>query len=250
MSPRAVRNAAYFTSSALSMRAISASSSTRSTTPLRCTACSSAHRSPDSTRNEARGSCRMRATFFVRLGAEKQIARSSAANQIGRVTGEPSAFKVVRMPVWARSRTSHASSGVSRMLIAGYYVMLPGPFVADLHADGALELVYVRSPYASARLRSIVAEAARRAPGVMAVYTAGDLPIVPLWEIALIPEQYAQPALADGVVRYVGERVAAVVATTHAAARDAAEQVVVSYEPSVPVTDAAAGSTCLEWPSD
>lgn len=128
--------------------------------------------------------------------------------------------------------------------------MLPGPFVADLHADGALELVYVRSPYASARLRSIDAEAARRAPGVVAVYAAGDLPIVPLWEIALIPEQYAQPALADGVVRYVGERVAAVVATTHAAARDAAEQVVVSYEPLVPVTDAAAGSTCLEWPSD
>jgi carbon-monoxide dehydrogenase large subunit len=128
--------------------------------------------------------------------------------------------------------------------------MLTGPFVADLRAEGALDLVYVRSPYASARITAIDTVAAARAPGVVAVFTAGDLPVVPLWEIALIPEQYAQPPLADGAVRYVGERVAAVVATSYAAAVDAAEQVEVTYEPLGPVTDTADGSTCLDWPSD
>ncbi|HLK44514.1 MAG TPA: xanthine dehydrogenase family protein, partial [Acidimicrobiales bacterium] len=106
------------------------------------------------------------------------------------------------------------------------------------------------------------ATAAEHAPGVVAVFTAADLAIVPLWEIAMIPERYAQPALAIGEVRYVGERVAAVVATSQAAALDAAEQVVVSYEPLVPVTDAVRAATtattattpttavCLEWLSD
>ena len=128
--------------------------------------------------------------------------------------------------------------------------MLSGPFVADLAADDVLDLVYVRSPYASARIVSIDTTAAERAPGVVGVFTAGDLAILPLWEIAMIPERYAQPALADGEVRYVGERVVAVVATSQAAALDAAEQVVVSYEPRVPVTDPAVADACLEWPSD
>src|SRR5579862_2916722 len=128
--------------------------------------------------------------------------------------------------------------------------MLPGPFVGDLHVDGMLELAYVRSPYASARIASIDVSAAARAPGVVAVYVAGDLPILPLWEIALLPEEYAQPPLADVVVRYVGERVVAVVATSAAAALDATEQVVVEYEPLDPVTDVTGGATCLDWPSD
>src|SRR5579864_371603 len=128
--------------------------------------------------------------------------------------------------------------------------MPTGPFVADLRVDGALELAYVRSPHASARVTAVDVVAASRAPGVVAVYTAADLPIVPLWEIALVPERYAQPALADGVVRYVGERVAVVVATSLGAALDAAELVVVTYEPSAPVTDVGDGTACLEWPGD
>jgi carbon-monoxide dehydrogenase large subunit len=136
------------------------------------------------------------------------------------------------------------------MLIAGYYVMLTGGFAADVPADAALHLAYVRSPYASARLVSVDVSAAARAPGVVAVYTAGDLPVVPLWEIALIPERYAQPPLADGAVRYVGERVAAVVATSLAAALDGAELVVAAYEPGRAVVDVADADACLEWPGD
>jgi carbon-monoxide dehydrogenase large subunit len=127
--------------------------------------------------------------------------------------------------------------------------VLPGPFVADLPAERALHLAYVRSPHASARLVSVDVSAAAEAEGVVAVFVAGALPIVPLWEIAMVPERYAQPALADGDVRYVGERVAVVVATSEAAALDAAELVVVTYEPRRPVADVAEGEPCLEWPS-
>src|SRR5438105_10954236 len=80
-------------------------------------------------------------------------------------------------------------------------------FTGDLDADGLLELVYVRSPLAAARIVSIDTTAARHAPGVVAVYTAADLSVLPVWEIALLPEDMAQPVLAADVVRYVGERV-------------------------------------------
>ena len=83
-------------------------------------------------------------------------------------------------------------------------------FAADLVAD-ALHLVFVRSTVAHARLvRVDVAQAAAR-PGVVAVFRAEDLPMLPIWEIHLIPEGFAQPPLASGVVRHVGERVVAVV---------------------------------------
>jgi carbon-monoxide dehydrogenase large subunit len=137
-------------------------------------------------------------------------------------------------------------------------------FTGDLTAPGLLHLVFVRSPVAHARVVAVDAEDARRAPGVVGVFAAGDLPIVPLWEIALVPEHLAQPALADGVVRYVGERVAAVVAESYAAAVDAAELVRVEYEDLDVACDIGAAiapgapslfaghpdNVCLAWDSD
>jgi len=137
-------------------------------------------------------------------------------------------------------------------------------FVGDLHVPGMLHLAYVRSPHASARIVSIDAEQATALPGVVAVFAAADLPILPLWEIALVPQELAQPALADGVVRYVGERVVAVVADSLATALDAAERVVVEYDelpavtatvdgtrPGTPVVFAGrADNVCLSWSSD
>ena len=55
----------------------------------------------------------------------KQIVRSATTNQIGRVTGDPSPRRVVRMPVWASSSTAQASSSLSRMPMRGH-----SPFVA------------------------------------------------------------------------------------------------------------------------
>ena len=113
-------------------------------------------------------------------------------------------------------------------------------FAADLPVEGALQLVFVRSPHAHAEIRSIDIAAAAAMPGVVAVFTAGDLAMVPVWEIHSIPEVLGHPPLAVDVVRYVGERVVAIVADTLAEALDAAEQVVVLYTPRRALTDSRA----------
>jgi aerobic carbon-monoxide dehydrogenase large subunit len=110
-------------------------------------------------------------------------------------------------------------------------------FAADLVPE-ALHLVFVRSAVPHARITAVHTAAAASVPGVVAVLTAADLPMVPVWEIQLIPEAFAQPPLADGVVRYVGERVAAVVAVDLASALDGAEAVVVDHEELPAVVDA------------
>ena len=74
-------------------------------------------------------------------------------------------------------------------------------------------------------------------PGVIAVFTANDLPMIPVWEIHIIADTLGQPPLAVDMVRYVGERVVAVVADTLAHALDAAEHVVIDYDPLPPVLD-------------
>lgn len=102
--------------------------------------------------------------------------------------------------------------------------------------EGALHGCFVRSPFAHARIRSIDVEAARRAPGVAAVYTAADLPFGRMDLPLLIPHPalthgHTQRCLASDVVRYAGEAVAFVVAEDRYLAEDAAELVDVDYEP-------------------
>ena len=104
-------------------------------------------------------------------------------------------------------------------------------FTADLPIPGVAELVFVRSPYAHARIVAIDGAAARKSPGVLAVLTARDMPQLRLHEIHIIPERLAPLALADGVALFVGDPVAVVIATTRGAALDAAEAVDVTYEP-------------------
>ena len=110
-----------------------------------------------------------------------------------------------------------------------------GRYTDDLD-EGALHGCFVRSPYAHARITAIDVEAARRAPGVAAVYTAADLPFGSLELPLLIPHPAlthgrTQRCLASEVVRYVGEAVAFVVADDRYLAEDAAELVEVEYEP-------------------
>ncbi len=110
-----------------------------------------------------------------------------------------------------------------------------GRYTDDL-GEGALEACFVRSPYAHARILSIDAEGARRAPGVYAVYTAADLPFGDLDLPLLIPhpaltQGRTQRCLASDVVRYAGEAVAFVVAEDRYLAEDAADLVEVEYEP-------------------
>ncbi|QYN35339.1 xanthine dehydrogenase family protein molybdopterin-binding subunit [Pseudonocardia sp. DSM 110487] len=107
---------------------------------------------------------------------------------------------------------------------------------------GTLHVYVVRSTFAHARITGIDTSAAKKAPGVVGVYTAADLGVEGVglpcaWPIT--PDQKApqRPLLASGDVHFAGEGVAVVVARSVAAARDAAELVDVDYEPLDPVLD-------------
>ena len=114
-------------------------------------------------------------------------------------------------------------------------------YVDNLPIEGALHLAFVRSPVAHARVTGIdVAEAAAM-PGVAAVLTAADLGLRPQLPVFMVlNEACARPPLADGRVRFVGEAVAVVAAETKAQAVDAAELVVVDYDPLDAAVDAEA----------
>ncbi len=118
------------------------------------------------------------------------------------------------------------------------------PFVNDMRLDGALWAAFVRSPHAHALIRSIDTRAARALPGVAAVLTGADVnPEIGVIHTPLPPETFdvmsrqGHTVLAEGRVRYVGEPVAVVAAESPAAAADAAEAVVVEYEPLPAVWD-------------
>lgn len=112
-----------------------------------------------------------------------------------------------------------------------------GSYVDNLQLDGMLHVEFVRSPIAHGRLRGVDTDAAAKAPGVVAVYTVGDLGIAAHHGLAVLNPKCARPPLADRKVRFVGDCVAAVVAESKAAAVDAAELVEVDYEPLPAVTD-------------
>ncbi|MCA6121309.1 xanthine dehydrogenase family protein [Bradyrhizobium sp. WSM 1704] len=110
-----------------------------------------------------------------------------------------------------------------------------GEYTADRKPDRPLHLAFLRSGQPHARIVRIDAAAARQAPGVVAVFTAEDIaddfkPVVPF---SRMPNYYATPILplASGKVRYVGEAVVAVIATSRYLAEDALDLIDVDYEP-------------------
>jgi carbon-monoxide dehydrogenase large subunit len=114
-------------------------------------------------------------------------------------------------------------------------------YVDDLHWPDMHYVVFVRSPHAHARIRSMDTSRAQTAPGVLAVLTGQDLGnavgVIPC--AAQLPEMKLalRPPLATERVLFVGEPVALVVAADRYAARDAAELVEVEYEPLTPIVD-------------
>jgi aerobic carbon-monoxide dehydrogenase large subunit len=146
-----------------------------------------------------------------------------------------------------------------------------GRFVADIALPDMLHCALVRSPHAHARIRRIDASAAAAMPGLAAVLTGADMaadgmaPMRPMWAVrSRDGSPMAEPprfALARDTVRHVGEPVVAVIADTFVQAADAAERVVVDYEPLPAVTDAreaqasgapqlhaaATGNVCFRW---
>ena len=112
------------------------------------------------------------------------------------------------------------------------FLTVGGSYVDDLRLEGAAHVVYVRSTMAHARITTLETSDAEKAPGVLAVYTSANFDLPPMPPGApFVNAAMSRPWLADGVVRFVGDLVAAVVAETRAQAVDAAELVMVDYEP-------------------
>ncbi len=116
-----------------------------------------------------------------------------------------------------------------------------GKYVDDLVEPNMAHVVFVRSPIAHANVTSVDVSAATSMPGVVGVYHAGgdDLGIPSLQGFAMMPDTLNRPVFAADKVRFVGDIVAAVVAETRAQAIDAAEAVVVDYDPLPSVLTAA-----------
>ncbi len=116
-------------------------------------------------------------------------------------------------------------------------------YVDDIKLHGMLHMAVLRSPYGHARINSINTEAARKHPGVVAVYTSEDLKgkvgnvavAVPIGNIA--KGMATRGALAEGKVRFYGDPVAVVIAEDKYTARDARDLIDVDYEPLPAVVD-------------
>jgi carbon-monoxide dehydrogenase large subunit len=112
-----------------------------------------------------------------------------------------------------------------------------GKYVGDITVPGLAHVVFVRSPIAHARITGIDVDDAARAPGVLAVYTSADLGLPLVHGLLMLNAAAGRPPLAVAKVRFVGDVVVAVVAETRAAAVDAAELVIVDYDPLEAVVD-------------
>jgi len=137
-----------------------------------------------------------------------------------------------------------------------------GRFTDDVSFPDQVYAVLVRSPYAHAKLGEIDIAEAQAAEGVLAVYTAADFDAAGYGEVpnvayAMVKNRdgtpmykTTRPILARDCVRYAGDPVAVVVATSEALARDAAELVMADYDERPVIVDtqkAAAADAPVIW---
>jgi aerobic carbon-monoxide dehydrogenase large subunit len=122
-----------------------------------------------------------------------------------------------------------------------------GQFIDDKPEDGALWLYVLRSPHAHAKIAAIDTTAATEMPGVEAVFTGADLikdDIGTIPTLAIFKRPDGSPMafpprrlLAHEIVRFAGEPVAAVVATSRTIAQSAAESIAIDYDVLPAVVD-------------
>ena len=145
-----------------------------------------------------------------------------------------------------------------------------GRYTDDIQVANAAHMWVLRSPHASARIRSIDVEDARQLPGVLTVLTGADADADSLGTFSTMlrrPGRDGRPnyeppfrMLARDRVRFVGDPVVTVIATSLTAAKDAAERIVIDYEalpaaqdlrtamaPNAPVVwDECQGNLCVQ----
>ena len=117
-----------------------------------------------------------------------------------------------------------------------------GRYVSDIALPRMAHAAFLRSPYAHAAISRLDTAAARSMPGVLAVLDGPALaPLCTPWVGVLTHlrglKSAPQHPLAIGRVRWQGEPVAMVVASTRAEAEDAAEHIAIEYDPLDPVVD-------------
>ncbi len=114
-------------------------------------------------------------------------------------------------------------------------------YVDDIRLPDTLHVSFVRSVYAHARINSIDTSEALKAPGVVAIYTGAEVAdkLGPVPCASALPELKVPDyrVLAKDKVLFVGQPIAAVVATNSYAARDAVDLVMVDYEDLPVVVD-------------
>lgn len=130
-----------------------------------------------------------------------------------------------------------------------------GRYTDDINQPGQTYAVFLRSPYARARLGEIDSSSALAVDGVIAVLTGADMAADGLGDIPcgwLVKQKDGSdmvsaphPPLAHSVVNYVGEPYGIVIAETLAAAREAAELVMADFDELDAVVDLA-GATSAE----
>src|SRR5215813_7756629 len=128
---------------------------------------------------------------------------------------------------------AHVTVGRSlRRIDADEKVTGKAAYAYDMALPGMVYGEILRSPLAHARITRIDTTRASELPGVLAVLTQADMPSSHFGAFT-----QDETALADGVVRYVGEGVAAVIAADEETAQAALELIDVDYEPLSAVVD-------------
>ena len=187
----------------------------------------------------------MEDTAQPRLRDPSHRARSHSRRDCAYLAGPPSA-RLACGPVEGAPRTdacedtpwptSWVSAFAASRILASCGAT--GTYVENLELPGALHATFVRSPYAHARILEIDASEARALPNTQ-VFTAADvdLGVFPLPPFIEVDPRMHQPFVQGDVARYVGDIVAVVVTESRTAGVDAAELVMVDYEPLPSVTD-------------